>query len=121
VLLQITVLGRQERGGGLGSLLRNAALHMQPSDVRFALTTTPVDRASGAAELNLEDPGTYTAAMRFHVRGGATPAMLLPGYKAQVLVDPEDDQPRHAEDVVVMRYARGDDGAWPTTRPDMRL
>jgi hypothetical protein len=118
VFLQITTLGRQERSAGLGTLLRNAALHMQGSEVKFALTTTPVDQDSGAV-LNLEDPNTYTPAMRFHVRGGAKPTLLLPAYKAFEQAD--EDDPKHASDVVVMRYARGDDGIWPTARPTMRL
>ena len=118
VLLQITTLGRQERGGGLGSLLRNAALHMQPDEVKYALTTTPVDK-DPAGVFDLEDAGTHTPAMRFHVRGGATPTMVLPDYKA-----PPEDHPessRHASDVVVMRYARGEDGSWPAARPVMRI
>lgn len=118
VLLQITTLGRQERGGGLGSLLRNAALHMQPTEVKFALTTTPVDRTS-EVELNLDDPATYTGAMRFHVRGGAKPSMLLPGYKA--LPRAEGETQRHASDVVVMRYERNEEGSWAAARPEMRI
>jgi hypothetical protein len=116
VLLQITTLGRQERGGGLGSLLRNAALHMQPAEVKYALTTTPVDSAPGTV-LNLEDPGTYTPAMRYHIRGGASPTVILRGYKAH----PDGDESKHASDVVVMRYARLEDGAWKAPRPEMRL
>jgi hypothetical protein len=118
VLLQITTLGRQERGGGLGSLLRNAALHMQPPEVKYALTTTPVDSAPGSV-LKLDDPTTYTPAMRFHIRGGAAPTIVLAGYKAKT---DEDGEPlKHAGDVVVMRYARLDDGTWKAPRPDMRL
>ena len=116
VLLQITTLGRQERGAGLGSILRNAALHMQPREVKFALTTTPVDSNPGVV-LKLEDPDTYTAAMRFHIRGGATPTMILPGYKAPA----DGEVAKHASDVIVMRYARGEDGVWPTARPSMRI
>ena len=116
VLLQITTLGRQERGAGLGSLLRNAALHMQPREVKFALTTTPVDGDPGVV-LNLEDPSTYTPAMRFHIRGGATPTVVFPNYKAPA----DGEVAKHASDVVVMRYARGEDGIWPTARPTMRI
>lgn len=116
VLLQITTLGPTERGGGLGSLLRNAALHMQPDEVKYALTTTPVDANPGVV-LRLEDPATYTPAMRFHIRGGATPAAVLPGYKA-----PRDGAPsKHGSDVIVMRYARLQDGSWKAPRPEMRL
>lgn len=118
VLLQITTLGRQERGGGLGSLLRNAALHMQPSEVKYALTTTPVDKSSDV-DLKLDDPSTYTPAMRFHIRGGAKPSMLLPGFK--VLTESGDEPKRHASDVVMMRYERGEDGVWPSERPRMRI
>src|SRR5438445_6646326 len=39
ILLQITVLDRDERGGGLGSLLRNAALHMLRDDVKDRKST----------------------------------------------------------------------------------
>lgn len=118
VLLQITTLGRQERGGGLGSMLRNAALHLQPRDVRYALTTTPIDKKDDLT-LNLKDATTYTPAMRFHVRGGARPAMLLPGYKAAA--GSEDEPQRHASDVVMMRYERDDEGSWAATKPEMRI
>lgn len=119
VLLQITTLGRQERGGGLGSQLRNAALHLQPGSVRYALTTTPVDSEEGVA-LDLDDPSTFTAAMRFHVRGGAAPATVMPGYKAQARQ--EGAMPaRHASDVVVMRYVRDSEGSWPAAKPAMRI
>ncbi|MGE0060332.1 MAG: hypothetical protein AB7P33_06740 [Dehalococcoidia bacterium] len=118
ILLQITTLGRQERGGGLGSLLRNAALHMQPPEVKYALTTTPVDNAPGSA-LKLDDPGTYTPAMRFHIRGGAAPTIVLPSYKAKL--DAEGNPLKHASDVIVMRYARLEDGTWKAPRPDMSI
>lgn len=107
VLLQITVFDEAERGAGLGSLLRGAALNMLPKDVRYALTTTPV-AAAQRERLRLAEPETYNAAMRFHARGGAEPALLLPGFKAGV-------------DVVVMRYARNEAGEWPAPRPAMRL
>ncbi len=118
ILLQITTLGRQERGGGLGSLLRNAALHLQPEEVKFALTTTPVDNSPGSV-LKLNDPGTYTPAMRFHIRGGAAPTIVLPAYKA--LLDADGNPLKHASDVIVMRYARLEDGTWKAPRPEMSL
>jgi hypothetical protein len=118
VLLQITTLGRQERNGGLGSLLRNAALHMQPPEVKYALTTTPVDSAPGTV-LKLDDPSTYTPAMRFHIRGGAVPTTVLPAFKAKT--DENGEPLKHASDVIVMRYARLEDGTWKAPRPDMRL
>jgi hypothetical protein len=118
VLLQIAVFESGERGAGLGSLLRNAVLHMLGTGVKYALTTTPVDPKPGAAPLDLADPATYTPSMKFHIRGGALPATVLPGYKT-----PEDaDTPlTHGRDVSVMRYARDDDGKWPAPRPEMRL
>jgi hypothetical protein len=116
VLLQITTLGPTERGGGLGSLLRNAALNMFDTRVSYALTTTPVD-GSTLAEIDVEDPKTYTAAMRFHARGGANPARILPGYKTAS----GDGVSKHGADIVVMRYARDESGEWPAPRPAMRL
>jgi len=114
VLLQITVFGRDERGGGLGSLLRNAALNMLSKDVRFALTTTPVDLPDGGGAVRLDDASSFTPAMRFHARAGAAPALLLPGYKA-------GGGEGHGEDVVMMRYARDEAGEWPAPKPAMRL
>jgi hypothetical protein len=114
ILLQITVLGSQERGAGLGSLLRDAALHLQPREVRYALTMTPVD-SNGAVALN--DRSTFTAAMRFHMRGGGEPVLLLPGYRAHSGAETH----RHSDDVVVMRYERDGDGAWPSPCPPMRI
>jgi hypothetical protein len=119
VLLQITVLDREERGGGLGSLLRNAALHMLRDEVRFALTTTPIDREGGANGIELSDSGTFTGAMKFHARGGAAPELILPGFKtaADLAIGSS-----HGADVIVMRYARDAAGAWPAPRPeDLRL
>jgi hypothetical protein len=115
VLLQITTLGKSERGGGTGSLLRNAALNMLDGRVGYALTTTPVDGAL-LGDVNVELPKTYTAAMRFHARGGASPARTLPGYK-----QPINGPTKHGEDVVMMRYARDESGQWPAPRPDMHL
>jgi hypothetical protein len=115
VLLQITTLGKSDRGAGTGSLLRNAALNMLDAHVSYALTTTPVDGAM-LGDVDVELPQTYTAAMRFHARGGASPARTLPGYKT-----PVGGPTKHGEDVVVMRYARDESGEWPAPRPEMRL
>jgi hypothetical protein len=117
ILLQITTLGPTERGGGLGSLLRNAVLNMLPKQVEYALTTTPVDGAK-TETIKAEDPSTYTPAMRFHARGGANPAHILPGYKTP---SPDAAATAHGRDIVVMRYARDDAGAWPAKRPPMRV
>ena len=116
VLLQITIFDTGERGSGLGSTLRNALLHMMPTEVRFALTTTPVDVAPGV-EVKLDAPESFTPAMRFHGRGGATPSAYLPGYKQPA----NGETTSHGTDVVVMRYERDEAGAWPATRPEMRV
>jgi hypothetical protein len=116
VLLQITTLG-PERGGGLGSLLRNAVLNMLPKQVQFALTTTPVD-GTRLESIDTEDASTYTPAMRFHARGGANPARMLPEYKMPAGGAVET---AHGRDVVVMRYERDETGAWPAKRPPMRV
>jgi hypothetical protein len=117
VLLQITTLGPTDRGGGLGSLLRNAVLNMLPDQVLYALTTTPVD-GTKTESIDPDDPSTYSPAMRFHARGGANPARILPGYKT-----PEDPnvETSHGRDIVVMRYARDAEGVWPAKRPPMRV
>jgi hypothetical protein len=117
VLLQITTLGPTDRGGGLGSLLRNAVLNMLPDQVLYALTTTPID-GTKTESIDPEDPSTYSPAMRFHARGGANPALVLPGYKT-----PEDPsvETSHGRDIFVMRYARDADGVWPAKRPPMRV
>jgi hypothetical protein len=92
---------------------------MLGDEVRFALTTTPVDREGGATGVNVIDPETFTGAMKFHARGGAVPALILPGFK--VPADPTATS-SHGADVVVMRYARDATGAWPAPRPeDLRL
>jgi hypothetical protein len=117
VMLQITTLIQSNRGGGVGSLLRNAVLNMLDGRVAYALTTTPVDGAA-IADVNVEDPKTYTPAMRFHARGGAVPARKLPGYK---LGAGDAEANKHGTDVVVMRYARDENGEWPAPRPEMRL
>jgi hypothetical protein len=116
VLLQITTLVQSKRGGGIGSLLRNAVLNMLDARVAYALTMTPVDGAT-LDEVNLEDPKTYTAAMRFHARGGAVPARIIPSYK---LPSADPAASKHGSDIVVMRYARDEAGVWPE-RPAMRL
>ncbi len=77
VLLQITTLGPTERGGGIGSLLRNAVLNMLPKQVEYALTTTPVD-GTKTESIDAEDASTYTPAMRFHARGGRQPHAYPP-------------------------------------------
>lgn len=118
VLLQITTLGPvDQRGGGLGSLLRNTVLNMLPKGVKYALTTTPIDGAQ-AESIDGEDPSTYTPAMRFHSRGGASPARVLLGYKT-----PDEGAPEtvHGHDVMVMRYVRDEEGFWPAKRPPMRV
>jgi hypothetical protein len=115
VLLQITTLVKSKRSGGIGSLLRNAALNMLDARISYALTTTPVDGAL-LGDVDVELPKTYTAAMRFHARGGAAPARTLPGYK-----QPQDGPTKHGEDIVMMRYARDESGQWPAPRPEMRL
>jgi hypothetical protein len=117
VLLQITTLVQSKRGGGVGSLLRNAVLNMLDGRIAYALTTTPVDGAA-LTDVNVEDPKTYTAAMRFHARGGAAPARTLPGYK---LPSGDPATNKHGNDVVMMRYARDESGEWPAPRPEMRL
>jgi hypothetical protein len=117
VLLQITTLGPTERGGGLGSLLRNAVLNMLDKQVKYALTTTPIDGIA-TGTLNPADPSTYSAAMRFHARGGARPTIVLPGYKTP---DPPTGATSHGHDVVVMRYERDPSGVWPAPRPEMRV
>ena len=118
VLLQITTLSpATERGGGIGSLLRNAVLNMLPKSVHYALTTTPIDGAT-ADSIDFDDTSTYTPAMRFHSRGGANPSHLLLGYKI-----PEDPatETGHGRDVVMMRYERDENGDWPAKRPPMRI
>ena len=117
VLLQITTLGPTDRGGGLGSLLRNAVLNMLPKQVQYALTTTPVDGARPES-IDAEDTSTYTPAMRFHSRGGANPARILVGYKTP---SPDAVETAHGPAVVVMRYSRDEAGAWPAKRPPMRV
>ncbi len=115
VLLQITTLVKSRRSAGIGSLLRNAALNMLDARIAYALTTTPVDGAA-LGDVDVEQPKTYTAAMRFHTRGCARPARALPRFK-----QPLGESTRHGEDVVVMRYARDEAGEWPAPRPEMRL
>ncbi len=103
VLLQITVFG--ERSRGIGSRFRDQVLDSLPSEVRFALTTTPVD---GDAVLHAEAEDGLPPAARFHYRGGARPRGFVPGFKT-----PNSRRAaslgtgRHPEtDVVFMRYER---------------
>jgi hypothetical protein len=118
VLLQITTLApATERGGGIGSLLRNAVLNMLPKTVKYALTTTPVDGAT-ADSIDFADTSTFTPAMRFHARGGANPSHLLLGYK---IPDDPEAETSHGRDVVMMRYERDEAGDWPAKRPPMRV
>ncbi|HEX5369472.1 MAG TPA: hypothetical protein VFY10_08670 [Dehalococcoidia bacterium] len=117
ILLQITTLGASERGGGLGSLLRNAVLNMLGDGVRYALTTTPVDGTTRNT-IDVEDHATFTPAMRFHQRGGANPTRILPDYKVPAN---GESTLAHGRDIVVMRYERDESGAWPAKRPPMRL
>jgi len=114
VLLHITVFARDERGGGLGTVLRNAVLHMLPKQIKYGLTMTPIESEEG---LDLADAKTFTPAMRFHARGGALPTVILPAYKKAppALADARD------YDIAVMRYARAENGEWPVPRPAMSL
>jgi hypothetical protein len=57
--------------------------------------------------------------MRFHIRGGATPTIILRDFKEKT--DENGDPFKHAGDVIVMRYARLEDGTWKAPRPEMRL
>jgi hypothetical protein len=113
VLLQITALG--ERSHGAGSLLRDAALHALPKDVRFALTTTPVDDFDLAGL-----PENYPPQVKFHYRGGARPAGYREGYK--IAPAGETGGRQHHQNVVFMRYERNEDGSWQGVRkPDLAL
>lgn len=117
VFLQITVFGKDDRGLGLGTLLRDAALNLLDAKVKYGITTTPIDRSPERPPLDLEDNGTFTAAMRFHARGGANPVLVLPVFK-------RTQQPgtsTHGSDIVVMRYERDDEGAWPVAMPAMHF
>jgi hypothetical protein len=115
--LQITVFGDDNRGLGLGSLLRDAGLNMLDEEVAYALTATPVDVTPGKPDMRLEDSATYTGAMRFHGKGGAKPTILLPGYKQA----PDGQPTNHGTDVIVMRYARDEEHRWPVDAPEMRM
>jgi hypothetical protein len=115
ILMQITVLVKDERGGGLGSVLRNSVLHMLSREIGFCLTMTPVESATA---VDFNDPKSFTPALRFHARGGAEPAIALPGFKP---TPTPSDTAGAAGDVVVMRYARNELGEWSITRPDMQL
>ena len=118
LLLQITVFDQENRGIGIGSLLRDAGLNLLDEGVKYALTMTPVDVAPGKPALDIDDKATYTPAMRFHGKGGAVPTIGLPGYKTP----PEGaSSGAHGHDIVVMRYERNEDGTWPVAAPQMRI
>jgi hypothetical protein len=117
VCLQITVFGADDRGLGLGSLLRDAGLNLLDEEVRYALTTTPIDLAPAQPALDLEDKSTFTASMRFHARGGAVPVMVLPAFKRAD--EPADN--KHGSDIVIMRYTRDAEGNWPVAMPAMHF
>lgn len=118
LLLQITVFDQENRGIGIGSLLRDAGLNLLDESVKYALTMTPVDLAPGKPALDIADAATFTPAMRFHGKGGALPTIGLPGYKTP----PEGESSGgHGHDIVVMRYSRNDEGAWPVEAPQMRI
>jgi hypothetical protein len=55
--------------------------------------------------------------MRFHARGGATASAYLVAFKQP----PSGEGSGHGSDVVIMRYERNEDGAWPAARPEMRV
>lgn len=117
LLLQITVFDQENRGLGIGSLLRDAGLNLLDAGVKYALTMTPVDVVPGKPALDLAEPATYTPAMRFHAKGGAQPTIVLPAYKR-----PDADGPTsHGSDIIVMRYARDEHGSWPVAAPAMRI
>ena len=116
LLLQITAFGSRSRG--VGSRLRDAALYMLPSGVKFALTTTPVPADFGTES----DPESF-AATRFHFRGGARRAGYTAGYKAVPAGREGAADGRQANvDVTFMRYERLQDGSWAgVARPALRL
>jgi hypothetical protein len=118
VLLQITVFDQENRGIGIGSLLRDAGLNLLSEAVKYALTMTPVDVAPGKPALDLNDAATYTPAMRFHGKGGAAPTIALPGFKAPPAGESSGG---HGHDIIVMRYERNDAGGWPVPAPEMRI
>jgi hypothetical protein len=117
VFLQITVFGKDDRGLGLGTLLRDAGLNLVEDRVKYAITTTPIDRLPERPPLDLEDTNTFTAAMRFHARGGAAPVLVLPAFKRTE----QSGASTHGSDIVVMRYVRDEDGAWPVAMPAMHF
>lgn len=117
VLLQIAVFDKGERGMGIGSHLRDAGLNLLDASVKHALTITPVDLGLGDHEVRLDDPSTFTPAMRFHRSGGAEATQYLSGYKRT----PDGSTSSHGSDVVVMRYSRDANGSWPLGEPSMLL
>ena len=116
VLLQITAFG--DRSRGVGSRLRDTALHMLPASVRFALTTTPVPDG-----FTLDSDPESSAAVRFHYRGGARPAGYAPGFKIPAVERAYWPAGRQSNrDVVFMRYRRLENGDWEgVQKPDLRL
>jgi hypothetical protein len=116
LLLQITAFG--DRSQGVGGLLRDTALHMLPSSVKFALTTTPVPQG-----FDLSSDAESSPATRFHFRGGARPAGFAPGFKLSSPSRAAVPAGRQSNaDVVFMRYTRDSEGAWQgVKRPEMRL
>jgi hypothetical protein len=117
VLLQIAVFDKGQRGMGIGSHLRDAGLNLLDASVKHALTITPVDLGLGDRELCLDDPSTFTPAMRFHGSGGAEATLHLSDYKRI----PDGSTSSHGSDVVVMRYSRDARGFWPLGEPSMLL
>jgi hypothetical protein len=106
LLLQITAFG--ERSRGIGSRLRDAALYMLPTEVRYALTTTPVDDAFNPEA----DALNYPPAVHFHYRGGARLASYARAFK----LPPEGSDAaagrQHNPNVAFMRYTRLENGDW---------
>ena len=54
---------------------------------------------------------------RFHARGGANPVLVLPAFKRTQ----QPGMSTHGSDIVVMRYERDDEGAWPVAMPAMHF
>ena len=116
VCMQITTLG--ERRKDTGSALRNAALYIIQRDVKYALTTTPVRTFIPEGEdvhKELLEKGFFGEAstelpLRFHYKSGARAAGYERAYKRLDI--------RHGEDVIFMRYVRGEGGNWQGILPD---
>lgn len=110
LLLQITAFG--ERSRGVGSRLRDAALYSLPREVRFALTTTPVDDSFDPAA----DAGDYPPAVNFHYRGGAELAGYARGFKLPPAGADVAAGRQHNRNVAFMRYTRASNGEWVGVR-----